>query len=253
MVPTFRATSRAFLAAVVLAALPLAVSAQALPDAKTLMARHDAAVGGRAAMDKFSSIHQTGTFSIAAMGLEAPVDIYKAKPNKYLMKVVLGPVGEVLQGSDGKTLWAIQPQMGAVILDGAQAEAMKVNADFFSGLHDPSLYKSAETVELADFDSRKCYKVRLVSNSGAESFEYFDAATGLRAGAVQTVDGPMGKLEQTSVPSEYKDFGGIKLPTRIVSKNGQFDIAISMTSVEFDKVDESTFTLPDAIKALVKP
>jgi hypothetical protein len=253
MAPLRSAPARLLRAAVILAALPVAVRAQALPDARSLMAKHDAAVGGRAAIDKFSSIHQTGTFAIAAMGLEAPVDIYKAKPNKYLMKVVLGPVGEVLQGSDGKTLWAIQPQMGAVILDGAQAEAMKVNADFFSGLHDAALYKSAETVELTDFDGRKCYKVKLVSASGAESYEFFDAATGLRAGAMQTVDTPMGKMEQTSVPSDYKEFNGIKFPTRIVSKNGQYDIAITMTSVEFDKVEAATFALPEAIKALVKP
>jgi hypothetical protein len=198
-------------------------------------------------------MHQTGTFSIAAMGLDAPVDIYKAKPNKYLMKVVMGPVGEVMQGSDGNTLWVIQPQQGATILEGAQAEAMKANTDFFAGLHDASLYKSAETIELADFEGRKCYKVKLVSNSGAESYEFFDAVTGLRAGAMTSMDTPMGKVEQTSVPSEYKDFGGIKFPTRIVSRQGQFDITITMTNVEFDKVDAATFTLPDAVKALVKP
>ena len=243
---------RALATAVALAAFPLAARAQALPAAKDLMARHDAAVGGRAAIEKFSSMHQTGTFSIAAMGLEAPVDIYKAKPNMYLMKVVLGPVGEVMQGSDGKTLWIIQPQQGATILEGAPAEAMKANTDFFAGLHDPSLYKSAETIELADFDGRKCYKVKLVSNSGTESYEFFDASTGLRAGAMATVETPMGKVEQTSVPSDYKEFGGIKFPTRIVSKQGQFDITITMTNVEFDKVDATTFALPDAVKALVK-
>lgn len=247
------ASTRALAAAVAIAAIPVAALAQALPAATELMARHDAAVGGRAAVEKFSSIHQTGTFSIAAMGLEAPVDIYKAKPNRYLMKVVLGPVGEVMQGSDGTTLWIIQPQQGASILDGAQAEAMKANTDFFAGLHDASLYNSAETVELADFDGRKCYKVKLVSKAGTESYEYFDAATGLRAGAMATVETPMGKVEQTSLPSEYKEFGGIKFPTRIVSKQGQFDITITMTNVEFDKVDAAIFALPDAVKALVKP
>jgi len=247
------ASARALVVAVAIAALPFAASAQALPAANDLMARHDAAVGGRAAVERFSSIHQAGTFSIAAMGIEAPVDIYKSKPNKYLMKVVLGPVGEVMQGSDGKTMWLIQPQQGAVVLEGAQADAMKANADFFAGLHDASQYKSAETVELADFEGRKCYKVKLVASSGQESYEYFDAATGLRAGVLVTLESPMGKIEQTSVPTDYKDFGGIKFPTRIVSRNGQFDITITMTTVEFDNVDATTFALPDAVKALVKP
>ena len=42
-------------------------SAQALPDAKAVLAKHEAAIGGRAAMEKHSSMHQTGTVSIAVM------------------------------------------------------------------------------------------------------------------------------------------------------------------------------------------
>ena len=57
------------------AALPMVASSQALPDGKALLAKHVAAIGGREAMDKHRSLHMTGTFSLAAMGIEGPVNV----------------------------------------------------------------------------------------------------------------------------------------------------------------------------------
>lgn len=252
MTANYSASLRALLACS-LAVFPLATHAQALPSASDLMARHDAAVGSRAAYEKHTSLHQSGIFSLAAMGLEAPVDIWKARPNLYLMKVVLGPMGEMTQGSDGKTFWTIQPQQGAKLLEGEVADAMKASTDFFAGLHDMARYKSAETIELADFEGQKCFKVKVVTSTGQESNEFFDAATGLRSGVSTTIDSPNGKIEQVSVVSDYKEFGGIKFPTRVVNRNGQFAITITMSNIEFDNVAPSTFDLPEAVKALVKP
>jgi hypothetical protein len=242
----------AALATVALVAASGRVHAQALPSAKSLMDKHDAAVGGRAALDKHTSIHQAGTLSLAAQGLEATIDIYRLKPAMFLQKLVIGAMGEVLQGYDGKTAWAMQgPQ--AMILDSTMAQQFKFNSDFFGNLHDPSRYKSAETVELVEFDGRQCYKVKLVRLSGAEGFEFFDAATGLGAGMIASNDTPMGKVEQTSVFGDYKDFGGIKFPTKIVQKGAMGEVTITLKTTEFDGVDPATFALPDAVKALVKP
>lgn len=238
----------AFLA---LAAVSATGSAQALPSATELMAKHDALTGGRAAMAKYSSIKEVGTMNIPAAGIDATMEVYKDKSGKFLQKMVLGAMGEASTGFDGTTAW--QMQMGnASIVSGDQAKAMKVQADFFSGYHDSAKYKSAETVELADFDGRKCYKVKVILLDGTETFEYFDAATGLAAGTTRDVESPAGKITAMQILSDYKDFGGVKLPTKTTVKGGPVEVTMNIASVEFDTVTAAAFVAPDAVKALVK-
>ena len=96
--------------------IPALASGQALADGKALVARHVAAMGGREALDKHTSLHQTGIFSMPAMGIEGPVHIYRAKPALLLQQITLGSFGEMTTGFDGSTAWAIQPMQGAVVM-----------------------------------------------------------------------------------------------------------------------------------------
>lgn len=240
------------LAVVALVTPPDLARAQELPSAKSLMEKHDAAIGGRSALEKHTSMHQSGTLTIAAAGLEATIDIYRAKPSFFLQKLVLGPMGEILQGYDGKVAWAMRAGQPA-ILDSAQTQQFKSNSDFFGNFHDMARYMSAETVEIADFDGRKCYKVKLVRVTGGEGFEFFDVATGLGAGIIASTDTPQGKVEQTSIFGDYREYGGMKFPTKITQKGAMGDVAIAIKVTEFDGVDAATFALPDAVKSLVKP
>jgi hypothetical protein len=234
-------------------ALPLTASAQALPDGKALIAKHVAAIGGREAMDKHTSLHMTGTFSLAAMGIEGPVNVYRAKPALFLQQISIGAFGEAVQGFDGTTAWAIQPGQGAMILTGDMGEQAKSQGDFFADFPDLSKYKTIETVSLDDFEGRKCYKVKLTKTAGGDVIQYFDAETGLAAGSVRSSETPMGTIDVTVVLSDYKDQGGVKMPSKIVQKTPQGDVTIAFSAYEWDKVDPTIFALPDAVKTQVKP
>ena len=216
------------------------------------MEKHNAAIGGRAMFDRHSSIRMTATMSIAAMGVEASMEVFRAKPNKYLQKVTIAPVGEISEGFDGKVAWALNPMAGAQLVEGEQLTAVKSNADFFANLQDAAAYTNLQTIELGDFEGRKCYKVKL-SRDGRDGFEYFDATTGLLAGHAGTQPGPQGAVEVTTVFVEYVDVDGIKLPKRIERRGGPASATIIFTSFEFDKVDPKVFDLPAAVQALVKP
>jgi zinc protease len=244
----------ATIAIISFAVAPHSARAQALPTAKELMDKNDAAIGGRAALDKHSSYHQVGTMSIAAMGnMEGQIELFKMKPARYLQKIVLGPGAEVTQGYDGKTAWAILPGQGPTVLDSATAETFKSLADFHANFHDMARYKSAENAGIVDFEGKKCYRVKIVRVTGGEGSEFYDIETGLIAGIQAQQDTPMGKIDQTSAFSEYKEFGGLKFPTKIQQKNSQFDATITFTAIEFDKVDPAVFELPEAVKAKLKP
>ena len=245
-------TTRFLLPLFAVALLPLAAGAQELPTAKALMDKHNAALGGKAMLDKYTSMQMTAKLTIAAMGMEATLETYRAKPNLYLQKTIIAQIGEVLQGYDGKVAWGSNPMGGAQILEGEALESAARNADFFANFQDPTSFTLSETVELADFEGRKCYKVK-VAHGDRVGAEYFDAGTGLLAGFSGETPGPQGKIETTTIFAEYADFGGVKMPRRIEQRTPQGDVSIVFTAVEFDKVDPAVFTLPAAVKALIKP
>jgi len=251
---TFASTQvrAALIAALLVPSFAAVATAQALPDAKSLMEKHNAAVGGRAALDGHTSVKMSGTMEIAAMGLSAAVEVFRAKPNKYLQRISISQLGEVLSGYDGKTGWGINPGAPPQIMEGEALESHKANADFFAGLQDLASYAKAETVELTDWQGKKCYKVNATRGT-REGTQYFDAATGLLAGFVVVVPTPQGPTETSTIFVEYADFGGFKMAKRIEQRTPQFTSVISFSSVEYDKVDPATFDLPASVKAMVKP
>jgi hypothetical protein len=249
---TFRAAATAAIALIAVAAPLQGARAQSLPSAKSLLERHDAAVGGRAALDKHSSMHETVTLSIAAANISGTMEEFHAKPNLYLIKQSFGG-NDLTSGFDGKTAWAIAPGAGPQVLDSSATAALKVQADFFSDYYDPSKIKSAETLEITDFDGKRCYKVKIVHFDGTDRLVYFDSATGFRAGQTETATMNGQQMERTLVMSDYKDFGGVMIPVKRAIKLPMAEVVGEITAVEFDKVEPSAFALPPEIKAMVKP
>ena len=229
-----------------------ASGAPALPDAKTLIAKADQAMGGRAAMDKHTSLHQTGTITIAVANISGALEIWRAKPALFVQKQSLGMLGDISTGYNGTIAWGNSSQAGPQLLEGDMATEVKNNADFFADFYDASKVKSAETVALTEFEGKKAYEVKIVRLNDTESRNYFDAETGLRIGQTSRVTAQGQTIDQTAVIGEYKEVGGLKIPTKIVRKLGMADVVLEVTSVEFDKVDPSAFELPDSVKAIVK-
>jgi hypothetical protein len=57
-----------------------------LPPASVVISNHVQAIGGREAWAKHSSIHAQGKWDVPGMGLSGPFHIYRAKPNKFLLR-----------------------------------------------------------------------------------------------------------------------------------------------------------------------
>lgn len=259
-----RAVSGVVLAAVVtISPLPLAAQATAptappaqakaaLPSARSIIDRHIAAVGGKAALTKHSSLRLTGTINMPASGISGPVEVFAAKPNKTLTKVTLAGFGDVLDGFDGKVGWTVNPMTGPMLAQGTELEQKAFDADFYSELRDPSRYESITTVEETTFDGRPAYKVSLKRKGGGEDVEYFDVKTGLKSGGEITRESPNGPLTLTQVVADYKQFGHLLQPSTLKQTTMGIDQIITVTSIEYDKVDPAVFELPAAIKALIK-
>jgi hypothetical protein len=223
-----------------------------LPSARSIIDRHIKAIGGRAAILAHKSTHAAGTFSMPATGISGALDVYGAAPDKSLVKINLGGVGDLVEGFDGTHGWMLQPMTGPMLKEGKELSEKKFDADFYSDLKEPDKYASMKTLEKATFDGRPCYKVSLVRKDGVEDIEYYDVETGLKAGASGTRESPMGPITATQMLSDYKKFGDLLVPTTMKQTAMGVEQVLKVTSVEYDNVPPSTFEPPAQIKALIK-
>jgi hypothetical protein len=223
-----------------------------LPSARSIIDRHVKAIGGREAVLSHTSSHATGSMTVTGSGITGVLDVYAAKPDKSLVKINLGGIGDVIEGFDGVHAWSVSPMTGPMLTQGKELEEKRFDADFYSDLHDEGRYASIKTVEKTMFDGRPCYKVSLVKKDGAEDFDFYDVETGLKAGAMATRESQMGPMPVTQVHSDYKKFGNLLVPTTLKQTAMGVEQVLKVNTFEFDNVPDSTFDPPAQIKALIK-
>ena len=113
-------------------------------------------------------------------------------------------------------------------------------------------YDSITTLEKTTFDGRPCYKISLVTKGGGEDIEFYDVATGLKAGATGTRDTPMGTITATETRSDYKKFGDLLQPVANRQSAMGIEQVLTFATYEYDTVSPSSFVAPPDIKALIK-
>jgi hypothetical protein len=225
----------------------------ALPSARQVIDRHIAAIGGRTAILARTSSHASGSVSVPSAGMTGSIDVFAAKPDKSLLRMTIGGIGAIEEGFNGTIGWSLSPMTGPALVEGKELEQKRFESNFFSDLHPDEQYEAMATVGKTEFEGRPCYKVRLVRRgSGSEEFEFYDVATGLKAGGISTRESPMGPITSTSVESNYRKFGPLLQPTTIRATAMGLQQVITIASVEYDNVDPAVFEPPATIKALVK-
>ncbi len=187
-----------------------------------------------------------------ATGISGALDVYGAAPDKSLVKINLGGVGDLVEGYDGTHGWMLQPMTGPMLKQGKELAEKQFDSDYYSDLKEPDRYTSLKTLEKTAFEGRPCYKVSLLRKDGVEDIEYYDVETGLKAGASGTRETPMGAITATQILSDYKSFSGLLLPTTMKQSAMGVEQVMKVTLVEFDNVPPSIFEPPAQIKALIK-
>jgi len=227
------------------------VGANGLPTPAALLARYIDAIGGEAALRKHQSSTRKGKMVIAAMGMEGTTTILAAAPDKMVMNIETG-MGAMNQGYNGEIGWSDNPMTGATLLAGDQLAGMKMQADFYAPLNYSKHFTSMETVEETEWNGQAAYKVKLVNTAGKESFQFFAKEGGLLLGQQGVQEGPMGEAEVKTSFSDYKDFGGAKVPGKVTIDMAGMQIEQTVETVTFDDVAATAFEPPAAVKALQK-
>jgi hypothetical protein len=146
----------------------------------------------------------------------------------------------------------MSPMTGPMLKVGKELTQTKFDADFYSELRDPQKYPSVKTIEKTTFDGRPCYKVSLKRLDGAADVDFYDVATGLRAGSINTRETFNGTLTITSIEGDYKKFGKLMQAMTVTQQVMGIEQKITLSIVEYDKVEASAFEPPAAIKALIR-
>lgn len=232
-------------------ALPLTAAAQQLPPAKQLVDRYVEVTGGRAAYMKHSSRTTEIELEMPAMGMKMPMRMVQAAPNRMVIQAQMpGGAGTMRSGYDGTVGWQINPMAGPALMSGAELEQTVQQAEFHGQLNYDKLYQTMETVERTEMGGRPCYRVKLVTRSGRESWQCFDTETGLMVASGGKQESQMGTLDVTTLLSDYKEFDGIRVPTRASAQMMGQEMVTTVKSVSHAPVEASAFALPAEIQAL---
>ncbi|MFT5424831.1 MAG: hypothetical protein ACI89L_002634 [Phycisphaerales bacterium] len=222
------------------------VATSELPGGWDVLDRAVEAGGGVDAYMKIKNFVAKGGFSMPAMGVEGSIERTQSAPGNLFMHIDLGPMGEVIQATDGETVWGLQPGMTEpVIMKGEQAEEMIANARFYDRVHPRDEYESAEVVGVEDVDGTSCYRVNLEDKTGKNAVSFYSVESGHQ---IRTMSRSNPEAEAFDVIIELSDFREVDgLVHAFVMKQtiqGN-EFTITFDSFEHDvTIDDSIFAPP---------
>lgn len=244
---------RAAALTVALGLVPAALPAQDLPPAAELIDRYVEALGGRDVILAQPGSRATGTFSMPAAGLEASLEVHSAtNPDRSITVVEIPGLGTIQEGYTGEYAWSVDPNLGPRLLEGEELAAAREGASTLGQLRDPSMFTERTTVERTEMNGEACYRVKLVWNSGRETFDCYSEETGLLVAQEMVQPTPMGEIPVVTLIGSYEQHGDVLTPMEVTQQMmGQQQI-ITLDSVEIREIDPERFTPPATIRTLIE-
>lgn len=241
---------RGLLSAVLLTAALVSAQApsQEPKTAADVLDRYKQALGGTDAIQK---VHwETVRGEIEATGVSGKATfVYYAKGFKNLMKITSPDGSEIQLGFDGATSWTITPKAVTIDKD-TPVESNRRDADLQYALHQPDYFNKLELAGVTDFEGHRCYWLHGITHWGKDNNQFYDVQTGLLVGYRFEDDAT--KATWIVVFDDYKNFGGLLMATKNISRSGDRTRTFTYESVSYEPLDDSLFELPPAVKALMK-
>jgi len=224
----------------------LCALSSAAQTAEQIIEKSIAATGGRATMEKVTSMFSKGLMGTSTAEMHNSVEFYAKAPNKRLIVMYFEEAGEMRQGFDGTVAWSQMPMQEAVELTGAQLDAVKREAVFNPALKWRELYPKAVLKGVEKSGARRVYAIVLTPSTGKPVTQYYDTRTFLlvrQSGNFETPQGPMNIRVEFS---DYRDIGGgVKAPflTRQIMPMGQVIMKITEMKANLE-IDDAKFAKP---------
>ncbi|MDO4710056.1 MAG: hypothetical protein Q4B94_09700 [Pseudomonadota bacterium] len=242
----------ALLALTVLTAMPLMANTPAAsPEPRTLVERHIQALGGMENIQKSQTGTLTGTFSIPAAGIHAPMTVAFSGHEKIISKVELPGVGAIQSGIIGEAVWMMDPFQGPRLLENSERaqQLESYHPDAIRRL--PSFVNAMNSAGTAEYNGKRCHKVNIQWKSGRESWDCYGVDDGLLLASGGKTSSPMGEIEVTTVIKQYGELAGQKMPVHSeMQMMGQTQV-LKFTGFDSTPPGDEVFALPPAIQGLL--
>jgi hypothetical protein len=229
--------------------LPLAARTQSAPQAPLtidqILEKNIEASGGRAALEKITSITARGTISVPDAGVEGTIQLYQKAPNKALTIVDLGGMQQ-REGFDGAIGWSDDPQNGVREKAGVELAEAKRGAVFSRELRMKELFKTLTVKGREKVGAADAYVVEAVPAEGTPATLYYDATSGLVIRQLVTRQSPQGPIDVDVALEDYRAVDGVKRPFRIRQATAMFTAVVQLTEVTHNaQIDDAMFRKPN--------
>jgi hypothetical protein len=221
-----------------------AASAAKLPTVKEILDKYVAAIGGRAAHEKFKSRAMKGTVELAPMGIKGTVESISA-PGKSHTKMNLAGVGEMVEGFDGTTAWSVNPIQGSREKTGEELLQTKLMNAFNREINLDKHYSKMEVKAVEKLGEKDVYVVVATPAGLAPETFYFDRQTGMLLRSDGTIVSPEGKMPSQTYYEDFREVDGVKMPFKTRTILPQFELISIMTEVKHNvPVEDAKFAKP---------
>lgn len=206
--------------------------------------KHFKAVGQEKLLEK-------QTYSVKAtiqqMGMELPMEMKMKRPNKFRMEMEMQGQ-KMIQAYDGEKGWMIAPWISSEPQDlsGPQLDQAMEQANIDGELYNYN--KKGTTAALlgkVNVDGSPMFNIKLTDKEGNAKNYFIDAESYLVRKVKAKVSAQGQEVEVEQNMSDYKNFDGIMMPTKIESKSPMGTANILFEDITFgESFDDSLFKKP---------
>jgi hypothetical protein len=248
-----RAAWAAFSLLVLAAFVAAAGQTVPLPKAEAILDAFVERSGGQAVFDKIANRRTTSAMKLSVLPAPAQVTTILTKAGPFRVVVDSQAVGRIEYGSDGRTVWEINPISGPKIWEGMERKRFQ----FLYGLDLPmrwrEVFKKVECTGLETISEKPAYKVLAVSLEDYQVTYYFDQASGLLAKIEYPMESTIGQSLQEIILSDYRTVYGTLFPFLQIRRELGREMTLTFKSVEYNvDIPEGTLALPEAIRKIIK-
>ena len=231
---------------------PWAYGADPLPSAESVLDRYIQVTGGRQAYEKRKSEIAHGTLEYTSLGIKGSITRYAAEPDKYYASLDIEGLGKVEMGINGQLAWENTALLGPRVKTGLErAEAIR-EGNLNATLNWRKVYPKVENAGLETIDGEECYKVVMTPAEGQPIVGYYQKKSGLQVKMTTVSSTQMGDIPLELIASDYKDFGGILEPAKVIQKAGAQEFSITLERVEVNpSIPAALFAVPAEVRKLV--
>jgi hypothetical protein len=219
-------------------------AAVATPTADQILDKYVAAVGGADALHKISTRVSKGNIGVG--GHETPIEVFAKAPDKR-MSVTHAASGDSITAFDGQGGWLGNTGRPARDMSGQEAEAAKLDADFYFATHVKEIFSSFRVGRPDKIGDQPVNTVICMRQGQPPVRLFFDQSSGLLLRQVRYTDTPVGRNPTQIDYADYREVDGVKVPFRwtLARVNGRFTIQIQEARQNVP-IDDAKFAKPAA-------